>query len=67
MSKRERVPTGRGESDHWVHIEESPRRVHVTFGGETIADSKHVLLLREAQCLPVYYFPKEDVRVELMV
>ncbi len=53
-------------SDHWIHIEESPRRVHVAFGGETVADSKHVMLLRETKCLPVYYFPSRDVRMELM-
>lgn len=64
MSKR--VPIGRSESDHWVHVEKSPRRVRVIFGGETVGDSKQVLLLREAFCLPVYYFPKEDVRVEWM-
>ncbi|MCZ6562618.1 MAG: DUF427 domain-containing protein, partial [Deltaproteobacteria bacterium] len=54
-------------SDHWVDVEESPRRVHVVFGGETIADSRHVLLVREAMRVPVYYFPKEDVRADLMV
>ncbi|HEY2988119.1 MAG TPA: DUF427 domain-containing protein [Candidatus Binatia bacterium] len=53
-------------SDHWIHIEESPRRVRVTFGGATIADSKRVLLLRESKCLPVYYFPSQDVRLDLM-
>lgn len=67
MSKSDRVPLGRGDSKHWLHIEGSPRRVRVIFGGETIADSKRVMLLRESKCLPVYYFPKRDVRMELMV
>lgn len=57
-------PIGKDISDHWVQTEESPRRVRVVFAGETIADSKHVLLLREAGCLPAYYFPKRDVRME---
>ncbi len=56
----------RGKGDHWVHIEESPRHVRVAFGGETVADSKHVMLLREANCLPFYYFPKGDVRMDLL-
>jgi uncharacterized protein (DUF427 family) len=56
----------RWDSGHWVHIEESPRHVRVAFGGETIADSKHAMLLREARCLPVYYFPRDDVRTDLM-
>ena len=37
------------------------------FGGETIADSKRAKLLREAEILPAYYFPKEDVRTDLFV
>ncbi len=55
------------DSDHWVDVEESPRRVHVVFGGETIADSKHVLLVREALTVPAYYFPRDDVRTGLIV
>lgn len=55
---------GKGASDHWVHMEVSPRRVRVVFGGETIADSKQALVFREAGSLPVYYFPKSDVRME---
>jgi uncharacterized protein (DUF427 family) len=43
-------------------LEPSPRRVRVLFGGETIADSVHVLLLRERRHLPVFYFPLKDVR-----
>ena len=54
------------QSEHWVQIEESPRRVRVILGDATIADSKHVMLLREAKRLPVYYFPKADVRTDLM-
>ncbi|MEE8075534.1 MAG: DUF427 domain-containing protein [Candidatus Binatia bacterium] len=55
------------DSGHWVDVEVSPRRVHVVFGGETIADSKRVLLVREALTVPAYYFPREDVRADLMV
>jgi len=57
---------GAQDSDHWLHIVETPKRVRVIFGGETIADSPRALLLREAHCLPVYYFPKEDVRAEAL-
>jgi uncharacterized protein (DUF427 family) len=55
-----------GTADHWIHIEESPRRVRVSFGGKTIADSKHALLLRERKCLPVYYFPNPNVHMDLL-
>ena len=48
-------------------MSDSPRHVRVMFGGETIADSKRVKLVREAEILPAYYFPKEDVRTDLFV
>jgi uncharacterized protein (DUF427 family) len=60
---QERVPV-HGDAGHWLHISQSPRHVRVIFGGETIASSKRTKLLREAEALPVYYFPKEDVRTD---
>jgi uncharacterized protein (DUF427 family) len=51
---------------HRVHVESSPRRVRVKFGGEVIADSKRAVLLRETGHLPVYYFPPEDVRQDVL-
>ncbi len=47
-------------------FEKSPRWVRAMFGGETIADSTQVMVLRRANRLPVYCFPKEDVRTDLM-
>lgn len=47
-------------------FESSPRWVRTVLGGVTIADSKRVMILRKAKRLPVYYFPKEDVRMDLM-
>ena len=52
--------------DHRIETELSPRWVRVKLGQETIADSKHVLLLRETGHLPVYYFPQGDVRMDLL-
>ena len=52
--------------DHYVRVEPSPRRVRAVIGGETIADSTRMSLLHEANHLPVYYFPLEDVRLDLM-
>jgi uncharacterized protein (DUF427 family) len=60
---QQRVPV-HGDPGHWVHVSDSPRHVRVFFGGETIADSKKVKLVREAEILPAYYFPREDVRTE---
>jgi uncharacterized protein (DUF427 family) len=53
--------------DHKVEVEPSPRWVRVKINGETIADSKRTLLLRETGHRPVYYFPREDVRMDLLV
>jgi uncharacterized protein (DUF427 family) len=51
--------------DHVLFFEDSPRRVRVLFGGETVADSKRVKLMHEQGHLPVYYFPRSDVRMDL--
>jgi uncharacterized protein (DUF427 family) len=53
--------------DHWVHNEITPRKVRVVFGGETIAESGRAMLMLEAWHTPLYYFPQEDVRMDLMI
>jgi len=44
----------------------TPKRVRVLFNGKYIADSRRARLLREAGHPPVYYFPAEDVRTDLL-
>jgi uncharacterized protein (DUF427 family) len=61
---QQRVPV-HGDPGHWVHVSDSPRHVRVFLGGETIADSKRAKLVREADVLPAYYFPSQDVRMDL--
>lgn len=61
---QERVPV-HGDAGHWLHISQSPRHLRVFFGGETIVSSKRAKLVREAEVLPVYYFPREDVHADL--
>jgi uncharacterized protein (DUF427 family) len=51
---------------HSIEIEPCPKRVRVSFNGTTIADSLRVLLLRETGYRPVYYFPRDDLRMDLM-
>ena len=66
------MPTERPESgfktnpDYKITFEPSPRRVRVKFNGEIIADSTTAHLLFETRHLPVYYFPRSDVRMDLM-
>lgn len=52
--------------DYHLAVERSPRRVRVEFNGEIIADSTRMRLVHEGRHLPVYYFPLEDVRLDLM-
>ena len=48
-------------------LEPSPRWVRVRFAGQIVANSRRVMLLREPGRQPVYYFPREDVRAEVLV
>src|SRR2546429_436534 len=52
--------------EHRVVTEPSPRHVRAVFGGTVVADSTRVLLLRESRHVGVYYFPMDDVRIELL-
>jgi len=53
-------------SPHSNEFERSPRWVRVYFNRELIADSKAMILLRESNHLPLYYFPKKDVRMDCL-
>ena len=53
-------------SNRAIEIFRSQKWVRVSFGGEIIADSKNVILLRQKGRSPVYYFPKEEVRQEFL-
>jgi len=49
-----------------IRFEPCAKRVRVLFGGETIADSTRTRLLHESHHIPVYYFPRADVRFDLL-
>ncbi len=51
---------------HTLYFEDSPKRVRAIFNGETVADSRRVKLMHETGHLPVYYFPEEDIREDLL-
>jgi uncharacterized protein (DUF427 family) len=50
-----------------IYFEDSPRRIRARLGGETVVDSRHAKLLHEHGHLPVYYFPEDEVRMDLLV
>jgi uncharacterized protein (DUF427 family) len=59
------TPPARAEA--FRAFEDSPRRVRTYFNGVAVGDSTHMKLLLEKKRLPQYYFPKTDVRLDLLV
>ena len=57
------LPRAKGK----IYFEDSPRRIRARLGGETVVDSRHAKLLHEQNLLPIYYFPEEEVRMDLLV
>ena len=51
--------------DHPITITPNPKRVRVSVGETVIADSAHVLTLKEAKYPAVQYVPRADTRMEL--
>ena len=51
---------------HEISATQTDCRVRVEYNGIAIADSSKALLYREGTMAPVYYFPRDDVRMDLM-
>lgn len=49
-----------------IRFEPTPKRVRTFSGGVAVADSVRVKMMHETSRLPVYYFPIEDVRTNLL-
>ena len=49
-----------------IYWEPSPRRVRGDLAGEVVVDSRAAMLLHETGHLPVWYFPRADVRTDLL-
>jgi uncharacterized protein (DUF427 family) len=65
-ARREPAPGFANHPDYRVDFEPCAKRVRAVFGGETIACSTRVMLMRETRYMPVYYFPRVDVRMDLL-
>lgn len=52
--------------EHEIRCEASDERVLVRFAGEVIADSARAVVMHEGRYPPVHYFPRADVRMDLM-
>jgi uncharacterized protein (DUF427 family) len=60
------APGFKTNPEYRITFERSPRRVRVQFNGEWVADSSAAHLLFETRHLPIYYFPRADVRMDLL-
>lgn len=60
------APGFAGRPDHHVDLLPEKRRARVVFAGVTIADSAAALRVEETGHGPVYYFPAQDVRLDLL-
>ena len=49
-----------------LYLEPTPKRIRVEVGGETIADSRRASMLHEGGQQPIYYFPPQDVRADVL-
>ena len=49
-----------------AYMEPTQKRITTMFAGQVIADSSNVLVMHETNHRPVYYFPFEDVRMDLL-
>ena len=53
--------------NHPITIEPASKRVVVTLGGGSVADTVEALVLREANYPPVQYIPRKDVDMSALV
>jgi uncharacterized protein (DUF427 family) len=49
-----------------LYLEPTPKRVRVEVGGVTIADSRRAMMLHESGQQPIFYFPPQDVRADVL-
>ena len=70
-ANRQRIEPRPGQESVWDYprpprLEPSTKHVQVVFGGETIADSHRAMRVLETSHPPVYYIPRDDVRMDYL-
>jgi len=60
------TPSGGSHAGYRLTLDPCDRQVRGEFGGARIVDSDRVLVMHETRLAPVYYFPRDDVRMDLM-
>lgn len=64
--QQEQAPGFASHPGYRVDVLPCPKRIRIVFGGETLADSTDVKIVRETKITPVYYVPKRDVRQDML-
>ena len=59
-------PEARSHAGYRLVIETSRKRIRAVLHDQVIADSDQVLVMHETSYAPVYYFPRDDVRMDLL-
>lgn len=60
-------PFARSHEGYRLSIKPDHRRISAEFQSEVIAESSNVLVMHETRLAPVFYFPRDDVRMDLLV
>jgi uncharacterized protein (DUF427 family) len=66
MSDGNPAPGFARQPDRVMDYAPAGKRVRVTFGGETIVDTEAAIALQEADYPIAYYFPRAEVRMDLL-
>ena len=54
------------EYEYEVRFVPSEKRVRVEYNGTWVADSTNAVIVHETRATPMYYFPKDDVRMDFL-
>ncbi len=60
------VQVGAAHDGFRVTVGPCPQRIKAVFNGETIVDSARAMVMNETRLPHVFYFPREDVRMDLL-
>jgi uncharacterized protein (DUF427 family)/class 3 adenylate cyclase len=55
------------DGSYELRYEPAAKRIRVEFNGVLVADSTRAIVLHETRAPPMYYFPREDVRMDCLV
>lgn len=71
MPRVQSIKLAAGQESVWDYprpprVEESNRRIRVVFDGIVIADSTRARRMLETSHPPVYYIPREDIRMDML-